>query len=92
MKRKCEYCKSTRLFWKMATSKREPDNDGWVTKKYFICLKCNSLTIDITELDNNHKYIKSYTETYLKEDIDYSDINDIKIKDGAVCYEKQKRG
>lgn len=90
MRTKCGYCKSDRAYLKMATSKRKKDSTGWLTKRYFICSKCQSITIDIDELDNNQKYVKSYTETYLKEDIDYSDINEFIIDDEAVCYEKKK--
>ena len=75
----------------MGTSTIKPDGTGWITRRYFLCRKCNSLIRDTVELDNNQRHVKSYTETYLEEDLDYTDINDIKIKPGAVCYEKQEK-
>lgn len=89
MRKECSYCKSIRLFWKMGSSQRKPNKDGWITKRYFICRQCNSLIIDIIEYDNDHGLTNAYTETYLEEDLDYTDINDIKIKPEAVCYEKR---
>lgn len=89
MTSKCGYCNSENIYFKMATCKHKSDGSGWVTKRYNICRKCRSVTIEVFEYDTQ-KCTGIGTEVYLEDDVDYTDINELKIKPDAVMYDKEK--